>query len=180
MAPLDSREMSVEFMAECLAQASLHLDHALDPSPRRQRRAVPVRLAVLRCPCACWARDLSGDGGDDGRGSFPFGVGERWERRMKPRIDFDGINAAALAALPWILDRWLPGGRRQGREYVCRNPKRADRSPGSFKVNLATGRWADFAAGDAGGDPISLAAYLHDINQAEAARRLAAMLGIAE
>ena len=108
--------------------------------------------------------------------STPFG----FSTAVRPRINFDGINTAALAALPSILDRWLPGGRRQGREYVCRNPKRDDRSLGSFKVNLTTGRWADFAAGDAGGDPISLAAYLHDINQAEAARRLAAMLGLAE
>ena len=29
-APLEPCDMSLEFMAECLAQASLHLDHALD------------------------------------------------------------------------------------------------------------------------------------------------------
>lgn len=92
-------------------------------------------------------------------------------------IDFARINSAALAVLPSIFDRWMPGGKRVGREYVARNPKRADRSPGSFRVNLNSGRWADFATDDAGGDPISLAAYLFDLRQVEAARRVAAMLG---
>lgn len=93
-------------------------------------------------------------------------------------VDFGRVNAAALAALPALLDRWLPDGRKQGGEWVARNPKRSDRRPGSFSVNLRTGRWADFATGDRGGDPVSLAAYLHDLRQAEAARRLAEMLGI--
>jgi hypothetical protein len=65
-----------------------------------------------------------------------------------------------------------------GREHVARNPKRHDRQPGSFKVNVVTGRWADFATGDCGGDPVSLAAYLFGLTQAEAARRLAEMLGM--
>lgn len=59
------------------------------------------------------------------------------------------------------------------------NPRRADRRPGSFRINLRSGRWADFALGGvAGGDLISLAAYLFDLSQGDAARRLAAMLGI--
>ena len=94
-------------------------------------------------------------------------------------VDFGRVNAAALAALPALLDRWLPDGRKQGGEWVARNPKRSDRKAGSFSVNLRTGRWADFATGDKGGDPVSLAAYLHDLRQAEAARRLADMLGLA-
>lgn len=93
-------------------------------------------------------------------------------------INFDAINAAAVPALPWIVDRWLPGGRRESREWVARNPTRADMRPGSFKVNLATGKWSDFATGDAGGDPISLAAFLFSLSQGEAALRLAAMLGV--
>ena len=95
-------------------------------------------------------------------------------------IDFDGISRAALPVLPSLLDRWVPGGKRIGREYVARNPKRLDRRPGSFRVNMQSGRWADFATGDAGGDVVSLAAYLHDLSQAEAARRIAEMLGIPE
>lgn len=93
-------------------------------------------------------------------------------------IDFDHINRAALVVLPALLDRWVPGGRREGREYVARNPKRNDRKLGSFRINLTTGRWADFATGDAGGDVISLAAYLAGSSQSEAARALADMLRI--
>lgn len=93
-------------------------------------------------------------------------------------VDFDRVNAAARPALPSILDRWLPGGRREGREYVVRNPKRIDRKPGSFRINLATGKWKDFATGEGGGDPISLAAFLFDLSQREAALRVADMLGV--
>ncbi len=93
-------------------------------------------------------------------------------------IDFAAVNRAALNDLPTILARWLPGGRIDGHEFVALNPRRADRRLGSFKINLRTGRWADFATNDSGGDPVSLAAYLAGCGQAEAARRLADMLGI--
>ena len=94
-------------------------------------------------------------------------------------VDFARINRVALGRWPDILTGWLPGGRIEGAEYVVRNPKRHDQKPGSFKINLASGRWADFATGDKGGDPISLAAYLTGCSQIEAARRLVDMLGIA-
>ena len=94
------------------------------------------------------------------------------------RIDFAAVNGAALRELPALLGRWLPDGRTNGREFEARNPRRGDRHPGSFRVNLRTGRWSDFATGDKGGDPVSLAAYLFNLSQAEAARRLADMLEI--
>jgi hypothetical protein len=94
------------------------------------------------------------------------------------RVNFEQVNSAALAVLPSLLSRWLPSGRVQGHEYVALNPKRADQRLGSFSVNLRTGRWADFATCDEGGDPVSLAAFLADISQVEAARRLATMLGL--
>ena len=96
------------------------------------------------------------------------------------RLDFEGINRTALSVLPGLLQRWLPDGKRHGREYFARNPNRSDRAPGSFAVNIVTGKWSDFATGDRGGDVVSLAAYLHGLSQAEAAQRLAAMLGIRE
>src|SRR4051812_4648618 len=71
------------------------------------------------------------------------------------RVNFDCINDAALAVLPSLLKRWLPGGKLEGCEYVARNPRRADRHFGSFKVNLQTGLWADFATRDRGSDPVS-------------------------
>ncbi|ARJ65055.1 hypothetical protein WV31_04945 [Magnetospirillum sp. ME-1] len=94
------------------------------------------------------------------------------------RTDFKAVNNAALVALPVLLGRWLPDGRKEGREWVVRNPRRHDRKPGSFKVNLETGQWADFATGDKGGDVVSLAAFLCGLSQIEAARSLAEMLGV--
>ena len=44
-------------------------------------------------------------------------------------------------------------------------------------MNVNSGRWGDFAAGVSGGDLVSLTAFLFDINQGEAAHRLADMLG---
>jgi hypothetical protein len=102
---------------------------------------------------------------------------QRRERR-RSRVDFAVVRVAALARLPELLARWLPGGELCGREYTARNPRRADRRPGSMRINVDTGRWADFARDDArGGDPVSLAAYLAGCSQVEAARRLAEMLG---
>jgi putative DNA primase/helicase len=92
--------------------------------------------------------------------------------------DFQSINQAALRQLPNILSRWLPGGKREGTEYVALNPRRADRTLGSFKINITTGKWKDFASADQGGDPISLVAYLEDIKQAHAAEAIANYLGI--
>lgn len=94
-------------------------------------------------------------------------------------VDFQTVNRVALPVLPSLLARWLPDGRIIGHEYVARNPKRTDRHAGSFRINLNSGKWADFATGDAGGDAISLAAYLSDTGQVEAARALADMLGVA-
>jgi len=93
-------------------------------------------------------------------------------------VDFESINRAALAVLPAILRRLLPDGRIIGGEYVALNPTRSDRRRGSFKINLRSGRWSDFATGDKGGDPVSLCAYVEGVSQGEAARLLAKMLGL--
>jgi hypothetical protein len=94
------------------------------------------------------------------------------------QVNFGKINLAARASLQSIVQRWLPDGRRVGAEYIARNPTRADRHMGSFKINLTSGRWADFATGDAGGDPVSLAAYLGNLSQRDAAIALARMLRV--
>jgi hypothetical protein len=72
-------------------------------------------------------------------------------------IDFGRVNRAALAVVPSLLARWLPGGHTQGAEYVVVNPRRADHRPGSFRINTRTGRWADFAIECA---PVAMWAYL--------------------
>ncbi|WP_186424324.1 hypothetical protein [Pannonibacter sp. I15F10I1] len=94
------------------------------------------------------------------------------------RINFERVASAALAAAPSIVSRWLPDGRREGVEWVARNPKRGDRRRGSLKVNLSTGKWADFATGDGGRDLVALAAFLFDLKQPEAAEKVAGMLGV--
>ena len=94
------------------------------------------------------------------------------------RIDFKRVATDALPLLPAIARRWLPQGCRSGSEWIARNPTRADRRVGSFKINLRTGKWADFATGERGGDVISLAAYLFGLSQVAAARKVADMLGI--
>ena len=96
----------------------------------------------------------------------------------KNSLNFEQIKAAALSNIERVLNQWAPGGKRQGREYVPLNPRRADHKPGSFSINLDTGAWADFAADAKGGDLISLVAYVDDVKQSEAAERLAAFLGL--
>ena len=93
-------------------------------------------------------------------------------------INFAAINAACLQRLPALLAEWLPGGRAINGEWVALNPTRADRHPGSFRINTRTGKWADFATDDRGGDPISLYAYLHGMGQSEAAKALSQRLGV--
>lgn len=88
------------------------------------------------------------------------------------RIDFAAINAACLTAFPALLATWLPDGRRTGDEWIARNPHRADRRAGSFKINMRTGLWSDFATGDRGGDPVSLYAFLSGLRQSDAAHEL--------
>lgn len=92
------------------------------------------------------------------------------------RIDFKQIAREALDhSLPLLME-FLPGGRVLGREYVVKNPRRGDRHPGSFSVNMTTGRWCDFATGERGGDLVSLVAYIKVLPQGEAARELARMM----
>jgi hypothetical protein len=94
------------------------------------------------------------------------------------QVNFARVNQAALdAGLENLLRRWLPGRVISG-EFTARNPRRADRRPGSFRINCRSGRWCDFACGAKGGDVVSYVAYVTNCSQVEAARRLADVLGI--
>jgi hypothetical protein len=105
--------------------------------------------------------------------------GSIMQRRMALSLDFAAINSAALARLPEVLARLLPGGRAVGPEWHA-GSLRGD--PGdSLRVRMRgerAGRWADFATGEKGGDPVSLAAAVARTRQIEGARQLARMLGI--
>ncbi len=99
---------------------------------------------------------------------------------MRPSPYFETINRAALGALPMLLARWLPNGRKRGCRWIARNPTRCDRNIGSFSINIATGQWGEFsnAAPASGRDVVSLYAYLRGIRQGEAARELAELLKV--
>ncbi|MGH8729960.1 MAG: hypothetical protein ACREV9_17770, partial [Burkholderiales bacterium] len=92
---------------------------------------------------------------------------------------FAEINTRALSSFDAVMTHLgLAGGKQRGPEYLPLNPKRADQTSGSFSINRDTGAWADFASGDKGGDLISLAAYLSNSRQGEAAKRLGELLGV--
>jgi hypothetical protein len=58
------------------------------------------------------------------------------ERHLQ--VDFDCINRCALAALPALLERWLPGGRREGWEYVALNlTGKCTTAPNSAEYRIA-------------------------------------------
>jgi len=88
------------------------------------------------------------------------------------------VASIALGAIDSVLTHWLPGGKREGHEYLPLNPQRSDSKPGSFSINLNTGEWGDFACGAKGKDLVSLVAYLENEPQGKAAERLAVFLGI--
>jgi hypothetical protein len=98
--------------------------------------------------------------------------------RPNQLIDFRRVSSTALSNIHLVLVRLLLGGRVIGHEYVVRNPRRDDKRPGSFSINLRSGKWADFATGDRGGDVVSLAAFIEGCSQGEAARLLGRMLGM--
>lgn len=96
------------------------------------------------------------------------------ERPTDP-IDFADLARALLDRAETLVPQWLPGGRRNGAEWVCGDL--AGGPGGSCSVNLVTGAWADFSGDDRGGDLISLYAAIHNLNQGQAARRLMGELG---
>ena len=76
------------------------------------------------------------------------------------------------------MSRWLDG-KFEGDEFVALNPSRDDGKLGSFKINVKTGRWSDFATGESGGDIVSYYAHVNSLKdncalpQQEAANRIA-------
>lgn len=98
--------------------------------------------------------------------------------QRQSHVDFAAVSAASRNALEEIAIRYLPGGKREGSEWVALNPTRGDASHGSFKFNLKSGVWSDFATKESGGDAIDLVAYVQRISKLEAACELANMLGV--
>jgi len=101
------------------------------------------------------------------------------KRRLTP-ADFASLADRLLGNAEHWLAMWLPGGKRAGHEYTA--AKSREGGPGdSLSVNLRTGAWGHFAAGEQGGDLTSLYAYLfHSRDQGAAARDLMDQLGMGD
>lgn len=84
--------------------------------------------------------------------------------------DFELLAQRLLSEIRDLLPRWLPGGRLIGHEWSCGSL--AGEQGDSLKVNINTGRWADFAGNERGGDLISLYAAIKKISQIDALRQL--------
>ena len=93
-------------------------------------------------------------------------------------VNFAAVKAASRRSIESLVRGWLPSGRREGDEWTSVNPTRGDKRAGSFKINLKTGLWSDFATGDAGGDMIDLHQYLYGSTPLDAAREVGKLLGI--
>lgn len=88
-------------------------------------------------------------------------------RAPLPPINFQALSDALLSRAETLVPAWLPGGRRNGHEWVCGGLHGGEGT--SCSVNLHTGRWADFASDEKGGDLVSLYAAIHGLDQGKAA-----------
>jgi hypothetical protein len=88
------------------------------------------------------------------------------------------IARQAKPQLERIAKHLAPDGHKVGHEWKAINPTRRDRHAGSFSINLAKGPWSDFATGHAGGDAVSLWAYVNGLSQYAAACALGVWLAL--
>jgi hypothetical protein len=98
------------------------------------------------------------------------------EREPLPPINFAALADALLAQADTLVPMWLPGGTRRGHEYVCGSLSGGTGS--SCSVNLVNGKWADFAANEAGNDLVGLYAAIHSLTMGKAAVQLAREEGL--
>ncbi len=91
---------------------------------------------------------------------------------------FARVASAARRQMPNLARQLFPNGHAEGREWAIGSLN--GESGNSLKIVLSGPKaslWKDFNTGEGGGDAISLIAAMEGIGQAEAARRLAKMLG---
>lgn len=89
------------------------------------------------------------------------------------------IKAMLQANVEALARQLAPDGRRAGRWWVARNPRREDNNP-SFGIGLyggAPGAWKDFATGEKG-DVIGLIQYVHGLDMRTSLDWARAWLGI--
>ena len=71
-----------------------------------------------------------------------------------------------------ILKRLVGNGKIEGGDYVALNPRRSDKKTGSFRIDIASGKFHDFATGDSGSGIIDLTAFVYDCDLLTAAQKL--------
>lgn len=71
-----------------------------------------------------------------------------------------------------ILKRLVGNGKIEGGDYVALNPRRSDKKTGSFRIDIASGKFHDFATGDRGSSIIDLTAFIYDCDLLTAAQKL--------
>lgn len=90
-------------------------------------------------------------------------------------IPYHEISSYLLLNALYYAQKWAPGGNVSGCEYTALNPIRNDKRKGNFRINIKTGKWADYADPNPkarGRDMISLYAYLNHLSNSQAAREL--------
>lgn len=98
-------------------------------------------------------------------------MSDRSERDSLPPIKFKELADALLANIETLVPVWLPGGKRNGHEWVCGSLSGGAGS--SCSVNMTTGQWADFSTDEKGGDLVGLYAAMHGLAMGKAALQVA-------
>lgn len=92
--------------------------------------------------------------------------------------DFSAVGRAALNSIQSLLEEWFPNGRIEGGNEFCIGSRGGEEGQ-SLRIRLngdKVGVWSDFSDGAAGGDLISLYAYIHDLRPGQACAALAEKL----
>lgn len=94
------------------------------------------------------------------------------------KINFDNLESLLQSRTLNYLTQWLPGGKLVGHEYACGSIR--GEAGSSFKYNVNTGKWKDFADDSYYGvGLISLYAKINGVGYADAAFKLNDELGMA-
>lgn len=97
-------------------------------------------------------------------------------------MNIDLIQRIADHAKPHgltILEHFLPGGKKAGKEYQVRNPHRTDEHLGNLSIEVASGKGGDFATGETFGDYVAVVAFAtRAATMSDAAETLACFLNI--
>lgn len=90
-------------------------------------------------------------------------------------IPYADIARQALSYAETLLFRWV-GGKKKSNEWFADRTNQGGIGD-SLAINLLSGKWKHGASGQVGGDLISLYAYIHSIEQWEAAIEVADLIG---